>query len=107
MFMPEVGDEVAVAFEDGDPERPVILGSVWNGVHNAPRDEFFGANIPINEVKRIVTKSGNRVQFVDQKDKETIVVATPNRSSITLTEKSDDVPTCTDGTVINGDCQNS
>ena len=89
MFMPEVGDEVAVIFEDGDPERPVILGSLWNGTHNAPREEFFGSNIPVNDVKRIVTKSGNRVQFVDQKEKETIVVATPNHSSITLTEKSD------------------
>jgi len=89
MFMPEVGDEVAVIFEDGDPERPVILGSLWNGTHNAPRAEFYGGNIPVNDVKRIVTKSGNRVQFIDQKDKETIVVATPNHSSITLTEKSD------------------
>jgi type VI secretion system secreted protein VgrG len=89
MFMPEVGDEVAVIFEDGDPERPVILGSLWNGVQNAPREEFFGANIPVNEVKRIVTKSGNRLQFVDQQGKETIVVATPNSSSISLTEKSD------------------
>ncbi len=89
MFMPEVGDEVAVVFEDGDPERPVVLGSLWNGVHTAPRQEFFGANIPKNEIKRIVTRSGNRVQFVDQPGKETIVVATPNSSSISLTEKSD------------------
>ncbi len=89
MFMPEVGDEVAVIFEDGDPERPVILGSLWNGVHNAPRDEYFGADIPVNDIKRIVTKSGNRMQFVDKPGNETIVVATPNRSSIMLTEKHD------------------
>ena len=46
-------------FEDGDPERPVILGSVWNGVQQAPRHGYYGEDIPNNDVKRIVTKSGN------------------------------------------------
>jgi type VI secretion system secreted protein VgrG len=91
MFMPEVGDEVAVVFEDGDPERPVILGSVWNGVQQAPRLGFFGAEADItdNNVKRILTKSGNRVQMIDTPEKETVMVATPNHSSVTLSEKHD------------------
>ena len=91
MFMPEVGDEVAVVFEDGDPERPVILGSVWNGVQQAPRLGFFGAtsDIPDNNVKRIVTKAGNRVQMIDTPSKETVVLATPNSSALTMTEKHD------------------
>ena len=91
MFMPEVGDEVAVMFEDGDPERPVILGSVWNGVHQAPRGGFFApeADIPENNVKRIVTKSGNRVQMIDTPEKESVVVATPLHTSMTMTGKHD------------------
>ncbi|MGO4214124.1 phage baseplate assembly protein V, partial [Terriglobus sp. YAF25] len=91
MFMPEVGDEVAIVFEDGDPERPVILGSVWNGVQQAPRLGFFGAtsDIPDNNVKRIVTKAGNRVQMIDTPSKETVVLATPNSSALTMTEKHD------------------
>ncbi len=90
MFMPEVGDEVAVGFEDGDPERPIILGSTWNGVQQAPRDEFLGGSgdIAANDVKRIVTKSGNRMQMVDTPGKETVVVATPSRTSLSMTEKS-------------------
>lgn len=90
MFMPEVGDEVAVAFEDGDPERPVILGSLWNGVQTAPRYDFLGGDIADNDVKRLITKSGNRIQISDQQGKETVVVATPNRTWISLTEKSED-----------------
>jgi type VI secretion system secreted protein VgrG len=84
MFMPEVGDEVAVAFEDGDPERPYILGCVWNGVDMAPRHEFWGGDIAPNDVKRIVTKSGNHIQMVDKPGKESIVIGTPNSIRVAL-----------------------
>ncbi|GGG98949.1 type VI secretion system Vgr family protein [Silvibacterium dinghuense] len=90
MFMPEVGDEVAVAFEDGDPERPVIIGALWNGVHEQPRDAFFGGEIPNNDIKRLLTKSGNRIQFIDKPGKESVVVATPNKLRIAMLENTDE-----------------
>jgi type VI secretion system secreted protein VgrG len=36
LFIPRVGDEVMVAYEDGDPDRPIIVGSVYNGVNTVP-----------------------------------------------------------------------
>ena len=89
MFLPEIGDEVAVAFEDGDPERPIILGSMWNGVQQAPRYDLRGDDVGDNDVKRLITKAGNRFQASDKAGKETVVLATPNKTKLHMTEKHD------------------
>ena len=54
-FIPEVGDEVVLAFEEGDPERPYVVGSVWNG-----RDVSPGPS-----PKRLITKAGNQIVMDD------------------------------------------
>lgn len=99
MFMPEIGDEVLVAFEHGDPERPFVVGALWNGVDSAPRQGFWeeegteetgGVKTQVpkdmarNDIKRIVTKSGHRIQMVDVEGKESIVVSTPGQQMIQM-----------------------
>jgi uncharacterized protein involved in type VI secretion and phage assembly len=90
MFLPEIGDEVVIGFGDGDPEKPCILGCIWNGVDKPPREEFWGGDIGPNDVKRIVTKSGHRIHIVDKQGKESIVIATPKELKVSLIEQTDE-----------------
>jgi type VI secretion system secreted protein VgrG len=89
-FMPEVGDEVVVAFEDGDPERPIVLGCLWNNPDNPPAEDYWGGEYANNDVKRIITKSGHRIQLVDKQGKESISIATPTHLKISMVESSDE-----------------
>lgn len=60
-FMPEVGDQVLVAFEQGNIERPYVIGCV-----SKTTDMFLNqtANL-LNSNKRIVTHNGNAIEFED------------------------------------------
>jgi len=87
-FRPEVGDEVLVAFEEGDPERPVILGSAWNMSDAIPNEDFWGGETHNNDVKRIVTKSGHRISLIDKQGEESIGIATPLHAKLVLHEKT-------------------
>ena len=83
-FIPEVGDQVLVFFRGGDACKPVVMGSQWNGADEPPLEDLHGGEYKPNDIKRIVTKSGNRLVFDDKPGKETMVMATPNHVRVSL-----------------------
>lgn len=60
-FLPEVGDEVLVAFERGDMRFPYVIGALWNGKESAPESNGDGAN----DVRVIKTRKGHKLTFND------------------------------------------
>jgi uncharacterized protein involved in type VI secretion and phage assembly len=73
LMLPEAGDEVLVDFEHGDPERPVVIGALWNGSDRPPLLDTE-SNDGANDWKRLVTRSGNTIQIRDTKDDELIEI---------------------------------
>lgn len=69
-FLPEVGDEVLVAFEQGDVTRPYIIGTLWNGKDMPPDDNANGKN----NLRFIKSRSGHLIRLDDTKDSEKIEI---------------------------------
>ena len=60
-YFPEVGDQVLVAFDGGNIERPYVIGAIPKD-----SDKFLKASKhEKNKKKRIVTKNGNTIQITD------------------------------------------
>lgn len=60
-FLPEVGDEVLVAFEHGDINYPYVIGALWNNEDNPPETNSDGKN----NIRKIRSRSGHEIVFND------------------------------------------
>ena len=81
VFRPEIGDEVVVAFLNGDPRQAVVLGALFSSA-NAPPGDYAEASEE-NEAKGIVTRSGTTIGFVDA-DKPAVFIETPAGNKLLL-----------------------
>lgn len=69
-WLPEINDEVLVAFEHGDIHRPYVIGGVWNGKDKPPElieNTVFNGKVRLRTLK---TRIGHKLQFVEE-DKDT------------------------------------
>ena len=82
LFVPEVGDEVLVAFFQGDMRQPYILGGLYNGKKKPPTAHNEG-----RDQKIIRTKAGHRILF-DDKEKE-ITISTASGAKVVLKDSGE------------------
>jgi uncharacterized protein involved in type VI secretion and phage assembly len=65
-WLPEVDDEVVVAFEHGDIHRPYIVGNVWNGKDSSPEDHKHRVNGNGVRLRTLKTRVGHEIEFVEE-----------------------------------------
>jgi uncharacterized protein involved in type VI secretion and phage assembly len=80
-LVPDVNDEVLIAFEGGDPRRPYVVGALWNGSDKPPETmDGSGANAK----KELRSRNGVKVTLDDKDGQEQLVLETPGGQKITL-----------------------
>lgn len=77
VFIPEVGDQVMVGFEQGNPDAPFVLGSLFHG-----RNGTGGGTE--NITKSIMTRSGHTIELNDNSDGTHIIIRDPGGNEIFL-----------------------
>lgn len=82
MFLPEVDDEVLVAFEQGDPQRGFVIGCLWNGRDRPPMTTSTAVQGGVRH-RRIKTRYGH---VIDLDDDGRIIIKTKNGQRLTLSD---------------------
>ena len=79
VFVPEVGDEVLVAFVHGDMRFPIVLGGLYNGMDKPPTDRTASL-----DQKMVRTKHGHQVVLDDSQGQEAIRITTAGGHELIL-----------------------
>ena len=80
-FIPDVDDEVLIVFEGGDPRRPYVIGSLWNG-KDTPPESMDGAGKNFKKVLR--SRNGVKLTMDDTDGREQFILETPGAQKLTL-----------------------
>ena len=71
-FLPRIGDEVLVQYINGDPDQPIVVGSIYNGANPPPYDSPTQSGLKTRTTPNGSSTQGNELRFEDQEDKQEV-----------------------------------
>lgn len=86
--VPEVGEEVLVAFSAGDSNQPIVIGSLWNGVDEPPEQMDQSGD---NNIRSLTSRSGHKLEFDDSDGSGTVTLTTTNGNRLILDDVADEI----------------
>ena len=78
-FIPEVDDEVLIAFEGGEDGHYYVVGSLWSDQNRPPETRNTG-----NNKKLLRLRSGLQITMNEVNGQESFIIETPEGQSLTL-----------------------
>jgi type VI secretion system secreted protein VgrG len=89
MFLPRIGQEVIVDFLEGDPDRPIVTGRVYNGINQPPYP------LPAEKTKSTIKSNSstggggfNEIRFEDKKGGEQLFIHAEKQQDVRVKKDS-------------------
>ena len=75
VFIPRKGQEVVVTFLEGDPDKPLVIGSVYNAINKTPYELDAQKTRSVIRTRSTPNSDGyNEISFEDNSDKEQLYI---------------------------------
>jgi uncharacterized protein involved in type VI secretion and phage assembly len=98
LFMPEVNDEVLVAFEHGDIRRPFVVGSLYNGQDTPNLGNGLFNNGKVLR-RGLISRKGHMFLFFDDDSDKGIALITAGGYKIAINEAKQEIHISSQGTI--------
>lgn len=85
-MLPEVGSQVVVGFEAGDPRRPYVVGAAWNG-----REALPEAPTARNDKRLIQSRAKSRLEFDDTAGAAKVTISMASGHTVVLDDAASEV----------------
>lgn len=85
LFIPEVGDEVLVAFHLGEIRQPFVIGVLWSTKQPSPK-----ANDK-NDIRQFKSRAGHVLTFDDNDSDGKVTIKTKKGQTIEFSDKADTI----------------